>query len=73
MKLGIDPLVLQKICAVSTSRSFCMTDYNPVPGATPASPANRNYDGGFMVKLLRKDLALALEEAKTGNADTGMT
>jgi len=50
-----------------------MDAYNPVPGTTPASPANRNYDGGFMVKLLRKDLALALEEAKTGKCDTGMT
>jgi len=49
-----------------------MNDYNPVPGACPAAPANRNYDGGFMVKLIKKDLALALEEAKQGNADSGM-
>jgi len=72
-KLGMDPKVLQSICAVSTSRSWPMDTYNPVPGNTPASPANRNYDGGFGVSLVKKDLALALEAAKAGNADTHMT
>lgn len=72
VKLGMDPEVLQKICAVSTSRSWPMDTYNPVPGCTPASPANRNYDGGFMVKLIKKDLALAMESAKLGNADAGL-
>jgi len=72
-KLGMDPKVLFEICSVSTSRSWPMDTYNPVPGNTPASPANRNWDGGFMVKLVKKDLALALEAAKEGNCDTHMT
>jgi len=49
-----------------------MDTYNPVPGCTPAAPSNRNYDGGFMVKLIKKDLALALDSSKAGNADTGL-
>lgn len=72
-KLGIDTKILQQICAVSTSRSFCVDTYNPVPGLTPASPANNNYDGGFGVALIKKDMALALEEAKRMNCDSGMT
>lgn len=72
-KLGMDPKVLQSICAVSTSRSWPMDTYNPVPGNTPASPANRDYEGGFGVSLIKKDMALALEAAKSGNADTHMT
>lgn len=72
-KLGMEPKTLQSICAVSTSRSWVMDTYNPVPGNTPASPANRNYEGGFQVALIKKDLALALEAAKSGNCDTQMT
>lgn len=50
-----------------------MDTYNPVPGNTPASPANRDYEGGFGVSLIKKDMALALEAAKSGDADTKMT
>jgi len=42
--------------------------YNPVPGYKEGVPAGNNYDGGFMVKLIRKDLGLALEAAHSVDA-----
>ena len=72
-KLGMDPKILSAICAVSTSRSWVMDTYNPRPGIKEASPASRNYEGGFQVGLIKKDLALALEAARHGNASTELT
>lgn len=72
-KLGMDPKKLVEICEVSTSRSFVMDTMNPVPGVKETTPASRNYDGGFQVALIKKDLALALEAAQHGNANTDMT
>lgn len=72
-KLGMDPKVLCQICEVSTSRSWVMDTYNPRPGNKPNSPASRNYEGGFQVGLIKKDLALALEAAQEGNASTELT
>jgi len=73
IKLGMDPKTLIDICSVSTSRSHCMTDYNPVPGNTPYTPANNNYDGGFKIDLVVKDLGLCVEAAKLGDCDYAMT
>lgn len=71
-RLGMDPKVLFEICSVSSGNSWCMDFYNPVPGNTPSSPANRDWDGGFMCELVKKDLGLAIEAAHTVNADTEM-
>ena len=60
-KLGIDPKVLMEILSVSTSSCWAITAANPRPGNLPNAPASKNYDGGFQVGLIRKDLALALE------------
>ena len=62
-KLGIDPVILQKILAVSTARNWCIDTYNPRPGILPNVPASNNYDGGFAVGLIKKDMVLALEAA----------
>lgn len=63
-KLGIDPKVLSSILAVSTGRSWCVDSYNPRPGVMENVPASRDYNGGFMVSLMRKDLSIALEAAE---------
>lgn len=72
-KLGIDPKVLKEILSVSTARNWCIDTYNPRPGNIPGTPASRNYEGGFMVELIRKDLALALEALKETDAKSDMT
>ena len=68
-KLGIDPKILMNILAVSTSSCFCITASNPRPGNLPAAPSSNNYDGGFGVGLIRKDMGLALECAEAIGTD----
>ena len=63
-KLGMDPKVLSSILAVSTGRSWCVDTYNPRPGVMENVPSSRDYNGGFMVSLIRKDLSIALESAE---------
>ena len=60
-KLGIDPKTLMEILSVSTSSCWSITAANPRPGNIETAPASKNYEGGFQVGLIRKDLALALE------------
>jgi len=67
-KLGIDPKVLMEILSVSTSSCWAITHANPRPGNIETAPASKNYDGGFQVGLIKKDLALALEIADQVNA-----
>jgi 3-hydroxyisobutyrate dehydrogenase len=71
-KLGIDPVTLQKILAVSTGRNWCVDTYNPRPGILPNVPASNNYEGGFAVGLIKKDMVLALEAAHSVEARTDM-
>jgi len=69
-KLGGDPKMLSDVYSVSTGKGFVVDTYSPVPGYREASPATKsNYNGGFMVKLLHKDLGLAVQAA----ADCGQT
>ena len=67
-KLGIDPKVLMDILSVSTSSCWAITHDNPRPGNLPNAPSSKNYEGGFQVGLIKKDLALALEIADHVNA-----
>ena len=69
-KLGIDPKILSSILSVSTGRSWCVDTYNPRPGILENVPSSKNYNGGFQVSLIRKDLSIALEAAKESEAQT---
>lgn len=60
-QLGLSDQALFDVAKVSTSRCWSLTDYAPVPGIVPSSPANRDYEPGFSVKLMLKDLRIALE------------
>lgn len=68
-KLGIDPKVLMEILAVSTSSCWAIKTANPRPGNIETAPASKNYEGGFQVGLIRKDLALAMEVADNVGAN----
>ncbi len=68
-KLGLDKQALFDISTQSSGQCWSLTNYCPVPGPVPASPANRDYAPGFAVDLMLKDLTLATEaEAQTGAA-----
>jgi 3-hydroxyisobutyrate dehydrogenase len=72
-KLGMDPKVLSKILSVSTGRSWCVDTYNPRPGVLENVPSARDYNGGFGVSLIRKDLSIALQAAKQADAKLKFT
>jgi len=58
-RLGVSPAALNEVLSTSTARCWSCDTYHPAPGVTEASPANRDYAGGFAAKLMRKDLGLA--------------
>jgi 3-hydroxyisobutyrate dehydrogenase len=67
-KLGIDPQKLFDIASKASGQCWAMTNYCPVPGPVPTSPANRDYQAGFTAAMMLKDLKLAQEAAKTSGA-----
>ena len=60
-------------CSISPQSSgqcWSMTNYCPVPGPVPASPANRDYRAGFAAAMMLKDLRLAQQAAAAAGAAT---
>jgi 3-hydroxyisobutyrate dehydrogenase len=68
--LGLDVKVLSEIIQKSSGRNWSTELYNPWPGVMENVPASRNYEGGFGVDLMLKDLGLAMEAALQGRAPT---
>ncbi|ODV89543.1 hypothetical protein CANCADRAFT_140437 [Tortispora caseinolytica NRRL Y-17796] len=68
IRLGLDKNVLASILNTSTGRCWPSEVNNPVPGVIETAPASRDYQGGFGISLMRKDLGLALEAAKTSES-----
>ncbi|KAK9366600.1 6-phosphogluconate dehydrogenase [Lipomyces kononenkoae] len=64
IKCGVDPKVLSDMINSSTGRCWPSAVNNPVPGVTEAAPASRNYEGGFGIHLMKKDLKLAMDVAE---------
>jgi 3-hydroxyisobutyrate dehydrogenase len=71
-KLGIDPQKLFDIASKASGQCWAMTNYCPVPGPVPTSPANRDYQAGFTAAMMLKDLKLAQEAAKASGAKAPM-
>ena len=63
-KLGLDPQRLFEIVSQSSGQCWSLTNYCPVPGPVPTSPANRDYQAGFTATMMLKDLKLAQTAAK---------
>lgn len=68
IKAGLDPKVLANVINVSTGKCWPSEVNNPVKGVVDGSPAGRDYSGGFGIALMKKDLGLAIEAAKTAGA-----
>ena len=71
-KLGLEAQRFFDIASVSSGQSWSMTSYCPVPGVGPETPADRDYQGGFAVALMLKDLKLAAQAAADTGAQTPM-
>ncbi|HCH33187.1 MAG TPA: 3-hydroxyisobutyrate dehydrogenase [Oceanospirillaceae bacterium] len=69
---GLDPKVLSDIMVKSSGRNWALEIYNPVPGVMDGTPASNDYQGGFMVDLMNKDLGLALGAAQASNSTVPM-
>lgn len=69
---GLDPKVLSDIMLQSSGRNWTLELYNPCPDVLPQVPSSNNYNGGFMVDLMKKDLGLAMEAANSSKSMTPM-
>ena len=69
-KLGLDAQKLFDISSKSSGQCWSMTNYCPVPGPVPTSPANRDYQAGFTAAMMVKDLRLAQDAARAAGATT---
>lgn len=69
---GLDPSVLSQIMLKSSGCNWSLEKYNPYPGVMDDVPASRDYEGGFMVKLMQKDLGLAMQAALASHSNTPM-
>ncbi|CCG94582.1 MULTISPECIES: 3-hydroxyisobutyrate dehydrogenase [Marinobacter] len=71
-KNGLDPAVLSEIMKQSSGGNWALNVYNPWPGVMEGVPASREYQGGFLVNLMAKDLGLAFDNAVTNQASIPM-
>jgi 3-hydroxyisobutyrate dehydrogenase len=69
---GLDPAVLSNIMLKSSGANWSLEKYNPYPGVIETTPASNDYKPGFMVKLMQKDLGLAMAAAAASDSKTPM-
>lgn len=72
VKNGLDPKVLSDIMLQSSGRNWTLEVYNPYPGVSDAVPSSKGYSGGFMTKLMHKDMNLAKQTANDTAVATPM-
>ena len=60
---GLDPAVLSDIMKASSGNNWSLQVYNPWPDVMEGVPSSNDYQPGFMVDLMLKDLGLACEVA----------
>jgi 3-hydroxyisobutyrate dehydrogenase len=69
---GLDPKVLSEIMSKSSGSNWTLDVYNPCPNVMENVPSSNNYQGGFMVDLMAKDLGLAMDTAVNSQSSTPM-
>jgi 3-hydroxyisobutyrate dehydrogenase len=69
---GLDANKLSEIMLASSGRNWSLEVYNPYPGVMENAPASNDYQPGFMVDLMCKDLGLAMETAIQSASSTPM-
>jgi 3-hydroxyisobutyrate dehydrogenase len=65
---GLDPKVMSDIML----QSWTLELYNPCPDVMPNVPSSNDYQGGFMVDLMKKDLGLAMDTGLKSQSSTPM-
>jgi 3-hydroxyisobutyrate dehydrogenase len=69
-KLGLDAQTFFDISSTASGQCWSMTKYCPAPGPVVAAPSNNDYQPGFAVAMMLKDLRLAQQAAASSTADT---
>jgi len=69
-RLGLAPDRFFEIASKSSGQCWSLSTYAPWPGVGPVTAADRNYEGGFAVAMMLKDLKLAQEAAAKSGAAT---
>lgn len=72
VKNGLDPKVLSDIMLQSSGRNWTLEVYNPYPQVMENVPSSNGYQGGFMSKLMQKDLNLAMQTAQDTHVEIPM-
>lgn len=67
---GLDPKVLSEIMQQASGNNWSLQVYNPYPGVMDGVPASNDYQGGFLVDLMLKDLGLAMDAAESTGTQT---
>ena len=68
-KLGVDLTKLAQIMSLGTGMCWAVKVNTPIPGFDKSLPASNNYDHGYQISLMRKDVGLVLDEAKKAGLD----
>ena len=68
VKQGLKADVLSQIMKASSGNNWSLQVYNPFPDVMPNVPSSNDYQGGFMVNLMCKDLGLAQELASKSHS-----
>jgi 3-hydroxyisobutyrate dehydrogenase len=69
---GLDAKVMSDIMLQSSGRNWTLELYNPCPDVMPNVPSSNDYQGGFMVDLMKKDLGLAMDTGLKSQSSTPM-
>ncbi len=69
-KLGLDAQTFFDISSKASGQNWSMTSYCPAPGPVPTAPSNNDYEPGFAVDMMLKDLRLARGAAESALANT---
>ncbi|NRA86735.1 MAG: 3-hydroxyisobutyrate dehydrogenase [Rhizobiales bacterium] len=70
--LGLERQKLFDISSAASGQCWSLTTYCPVPGPIPTTPANNNYEPGFAVAMMLKDLHLAADAAEKLGVNTSI-
>lgn len=66
-RLGLDPKILYDVVSTSSGQTNIGTRNPPVAGIVDTASANRNFEPGFTIALMLKDLRLSQAAAKQVN------
>ncbi|KAL8940922.1 MAG: hypothetical protein Q9211_002041 [Gyalolechia sp. 1 TL-2023] len=69
VRLGVDPAQLADLINGSSGQCWSSSVNNPIKGVSPGAPVEKDFEGGFAVGLMRKDLGLAIKAARESGAE----